>query len=167
MYTVQRWIKLLVLLLILVSVNVLAEEGERINDEGGILEDIQEAAEDAFEVIEHVVEEVAEVAHVKEVQQMVEDVVEASGNMQETAVKAAKSFFDNIKTKATCAVDRVVTESKNVVQRCKNMSKADVKKVAAAAVGIWGVAVGVGYITKGSVPPPPPSNTGKVFARKK
>ena len=171
MYSVQRWIKLLVLLLALVSVNVLAEEGEHINDEGGVVEDIQEAAEAAVDYIEHVAEVVAEKAHVQDVQhaveEVVENIVEASEGLKASTAKATKSLVDNIKTKVSSAVDRIVTESKNVIERCKKMNKADVKKVAAAAVGIWGVAVGVGYLTKGTTPLPPPSSTGKMFAKKK
>ena len=171
MYAIQRWIKLLVVLLALVSVNVLAEEGEKNDDKGGLVEDIQEAAEAVVDYIEHVVEDAAEAAHVQEVQhkvqEVVEDIVEASEGMKTSTVNAAKSLLGNMKTKVTSAVDRIVAESQNVVERCKKMNKADVKKVAAAAVGIWGVAVGVGYLTKGTSPPPPPSNTGKMFAKKK
>jgi hypothetical protein len=171
MYTIQRWITLLVLLLALVSVNVLAEEGEKIYEDGGVVEDIQEAAEAVVENVEHVYENIAEAVHVEEVQHVVEDVVEevaaVSESMKESTVKAAKSLVDSIKTKVSSAVDRIVAESKSVMERCKKMNKADVKKVAAAAVGIWGVAVGVGYLTKGTAPPPPPSSTGKMFAKKK
>ena len=123
MYSVQRWIKLLVLLLALVSVNVLAEEGEHINDEGGVVEDIQEAAEAAVDYIEHVAEVVAEKAHVQDVQhaveEVVENIVEASEGLKASTAKATKSLVDNIKTKVSSAVDRIVTESKNVIERCK------------------------------------------------
>jgi hypothetical protein len=171
MNTTQRWIKLLVLLLTLLSVNVLAEEGEKINDEGGVVEDIQEAVEAVVDYVGDVAEDTAKILHVEEaqhaVQEAVEDVIAASDSIKDSTVKAAKSLVDNIKTKVSSAVDRVLTESKNVIERCKKMNKADVKKVAAAAVGIWGVAVGVGYLTKGTTPPPPPPATGRVFAKKK
>jgi hypothetical protein len=171
MYTIQRWIKLLVLLLVLVSVNVLAEEGEDINREGEVLEEIQAEAEAVVDHIEHVAEDVAEAVQVEEVQHRVEEVVEdivvASEDMKASTVKATKSLLDSMKSKVSIVVDQIVVKSKNVVERCKKLSKADVKKVAAAAVGIWGVAVGVGYLTKVTTPPPPPSNTGKMFAKKK
>ena len=170
MYTIQRWIKLLVVLLALVSVNVLAE-GEKIIEEGGVVHDIQEAAEAVSDYIEHVAEDIAERAHVEEIKHVIEDIVEdvvvASEGVKASTAKAAKSLLDNIKTNVSNAVGHVVTESKNVMERCKKLNKADIKKVAAAAVGIWGVAVGVGYLTKGTASPPPQPTTGKTFARKK
>ena len=168
MYTIQRWIKLLVVLLALVSVNA---EGEKIIEEGGVVHDIQEAAEAVSDYTEHVADDIAERAHVQEIQHVIEDIVEdvvvASEAVKASTTKAAKSLLDNIKTNISNAVGHVVTESKNLMERCKKLNKADIKKVAAAAVGIWGVAVGVGYLTKGTASPPPQPTTGKTFARKK
>jgi Na+/phosphate symporter len=170
MFSIQRWIKLLVLVLVLVAMATWAEE-EVHHAEGNV--EVEQAAEKyeeetVPEIIEAVDEQVDKEVQ-KEETNFAEDDVETTENMASTAVKATKDLFDNMKSKVTDAVDLIVSESKNVIERCKNMNKDDVKKVAAAAVGIWGVAVGVGYLTKGTSPPPPPPPTGKsaTFAKKK
>lgn len=43
-------------------------------------------------------------------------------------------------------VEKIVSKSKNAVDRVKNMSKKDAKTVAAYAIGIWGVTAGVGWL---------------------
>jgi hypothetical protein len=166
MYSIQRWIKLLVLILVILSVSTWAEEEIHASD--GTVE-TEEAVEEQgdeepiAEIVETFDEQVED-----EVNEIAEEVVESTETMTSTALKATKSLLDNVKNKVSDAVDLIVSESKNVIERCKNMNKADVKKVTAAAVGIWGVAVGVGYLTKGTTPPPPPpSGKSTPFAKKK
>lgn len=72
----------------------------------------------------------------------------AAAALEAEQLKASSSLLTSVKSKITGAVDQVVDKSKKVLDRCKSMDKADVKKVAAAVVGVWGVAVGVGYLTQ-------------------
>jgi hypothetical protein len=59
-----------------------------------------------------------------------------------------------------------VTKCKSMVSRVRNLSSSELKKVAAAILGIWGVAVGVGWVTtsfatsssSSTLSSPPPSS---------
>lgn len=48
-----------------------------------------------------------------------------------------------------CCLDKC----KTFVDRCKNMSKNDMKKVAAAALGIWGIGAGIGWLVQSTGTP--------------
>jgi hypothetical protein len=162
MYTIQRWIKVLLLVLVLVSMNAWAEEEGR--HEGAVAEEYVET-----ETYEEAVSEDAEIEEEPEAvqeEEIVEEVVPLPEIVEEVMVKETTdaNLLDGLKSKLSSVVDAIVSKSKSIIERCKSMSKADIKKVAAAAVGIWGVAVGVGYLTKGS--PPPPAKSG-ISAKKK
>jgi flagellar biosynthesis component FlhA len=68
--------------------------------------------------------------------------------VQEQAHESAVSAKKSIKDCVTGIVDKVTSEAKSVVERVKSMNKADAKKVAAAALGVWGVSVGVGWLAQ-------------------
>jgi hypothetical protein len=62
--------------------------------------------------------------------------------------KNAPSLGSKAKNALGPLVDKVVSRSRSAIDRVKNMSKSDAKKVAAAALGIWGVSVGVGWLAQ-------------------
>jgi hypothetical protein len=62
--------------------------------------------------------------------------------------KSTPSLGSKAKSALGPLVDKVVSRSKSAIDRVKNMSKSDAKKVAAAALGIWGVSVGVGWLAQ-------------------
>jgi transcription termination factor NusB len=63
----------------------------------------------------------------------------------------AKNGIDKANQSIRRLADCVTTKAKDIKTSIKtslsNMERKDVKKVAAAAVGAWGIAVGVGYLT--------------------
>jgi phosphoribosylpyrophosphate synthetase len=88
---------------------------------------------------QHYQEEVQE-----EVQEQAQEYVEQVQHVEEQVEEAAASG----KGKVAGLVDKVVSEAKSLVNRVKSMNKADAKKVAAAALGVWGVSVGVGWLAQ-------------------
>lgn len=100
-------------------------------------ETVAAAVDEVVEAVEDVVDAVPET--------IVEDVVESISRGGAADDKSKTSPLSSIKTKLSGLVDSVVTKSKDVVATVK---KQDMKKVAVGAIGVWGVAVGVGYLTK-------------------
>lgn len=137
-------------------------------------EEVVDVAEDVQEIVEEVVmeepakETVAEVEvveeKVKEIPAKVEEAKEKVMDATKAAVKEAKTKaapptskassgdgpLASVKSAVKCVVDKVVSKSKSLLEKTKKVSKSDMKKVAAAGLGIWGVAVGVGYLTQPS-----------------
>jgi ElaB/YqjD/DUF883 family membrane-anchored ribosome-binding protein len=143
MYNLQRWIKILLLVLVLITMSAFAEE-----------EVHHEAAEDEPAETEAYEEYVPEDTEVLEEPEVFEEIVNEVHSVIDAVEEKSESVLEKVKSKLSSVVDTVISKAKSLIERCKNMSKADIKKVAAAAVGIWGVAVGVGYLTKGAPPPP-------------
>lgn len=163
---------LVVVALLAISSSVHADEDSEIVDHGEYAHDesskrfeqaqeaVQEAraaAETAATAAKGKVEEVAAVFEPEEGKK--EDAPEPKAVPESTpakkdspskTTKPSPQLFKTVKSQVTSAVDKVVEKSKAALDRAKNMNKADVKKVAAAAVGVWGVAVGVGYLTTGN-----------------
>lgn len=107
---------------------------------------VTDAARHAQEVIQETVEPV--VTQVREVLQTTESKVKQAA----PSLSPSPSFLTKIQRQLSSAARAVGTKSKRAVDRCKNLNQGDVKKVAAAALGVWGVAVGVGYLTTQNTP---------------
>jgi hypothetical protein len=85
------------------------------------------------------------------IQEVVESTKPKAESTPTTRSFSPKPLLEKVKSGACSVVDKVKSKGKAVVDRAKTLSKdVDAKKVAAAAVGIWGVAVGVGYLTAGA-----------------
>ena len=93
-----------------------------------------EAAEDDSTVEEAASEEEAEAAAEEEAEVVVEDEAE-SVVMEEATKEGGSTFLSSAKAKAVAFVDKT-----------KEISPEQMKKVAAGALGIWGVAAGAGWV---------------------
>jgi vacuolar-type H+-ATPase subunit E/Vma4 len=175
MNSAQRWLKLLVLVmavaLAFVTTAVIGQEStdERAQQFDDAVDRATKMREDAeaaaASAASHVHDEAKEAqqaaadaaAQAREtVEQVTEQVKETVAKKVPKAPKKEKSpattangggVLGKVKTSLTSVVDKAVSQSKALVKRAKAMDKSDVKKVAAAVVGIWGVAVGIGYVT--------------------
>ena len=123
----------------------------------------EEAAQQEMVVEETVIETPQEPEPVQQeaapevvVEEVVEEpvAVEEPEPAVEEVVAAGKSKFSEL-------VDTVVDKSKSLLDKVKSISKKDAKKIAAGVVGIWGVSVGVGYLTNQAAATPPPANGKK------
>ena len=91
-----------------------------------------------------------EVNHPAPVPEQAPAVTEEVSSEASKAGTFVSSKLAPIKEKVLAAVGKVVDCAKSMIDRVKNMSKTQVKKVAAAVLGVWGVSVGVGYLTSAS-----------------
>jgi DNA anti-recombination protein RmuC len=103
----------------------------------------QEPEQQYQEVVQERVEEIQEQA-----QEYVEEMVEQAKEEMEYAEEHVEKVVASTKEVSGGLVDKVVSEAKSLVNRIKSMNKADAKKVAAAALGVWGVSVGVGWLAQ-------------------
>lgn len=167
-----RWVFLTLVLLQMACVpSVVVGEGEPTMGEevqermeeamdtaGGYVEEAYESVQESVEeTMEPVVEKIDEV--VEETKAKVEEVV------PKKETKASEAL-EKIKTKVAAAIGIVVDKSKEVADRAKSMSKQDAKKVAAAALGVWGVSVGVGWLAQTVAKDAPPAPTAGKKGRK-
>lgn len=84
--------------------------------------------------------------------QIVKDEVErlASEALTSSVFETKETSTDNdvvrIKSKISTFVEKIVSESSGIVDKCKSMDPATAKKVAAGLFGAWGVAAGAGWL---------------------
>jgi hypothetical protein len=93
------------------------------------------------EVIENVIEEVVEV----EASPIVEEVVEPVMSDPVVAEDVDKEM-KTIQHRTNEIMDTMKTKSKMILNRIKSMDQKDLKKVAGAALGVWGVSLAVGWL---------------------
>jgi hypothetical protein len=149
--TPLRWMLLLALLLLLFasmpSNLVRAEEDEDAVDFDEDAEDLKAEAVDEEPVPEPepepepVQEKEAEPVAQEAASVPVPDEPKKKGDSAPSLVSKAKGAVGPI-------VDKLVSKGTSAIDRIKGMSKSDAKKVAAAALGIWGVSVGVGWLAQ-------------------
>jgi cytochrome c2 len=112
----------------------------------------EEQAEEVVPEDEPVVEEDAEPEAVLEPDVVADESKPVAEEVKGVPVpgesKSSPSFASKAKNAVGPLVDEVVNRGKSAIDRIKNMSKSDAKKVAAAALGIWGVSVGVGWLAQ-------------------
>ena len=156
-----RWIQLLLVILVLFTAShqIIAQDDE--NDvvyEEAVQHEEEVATEEVIEepaVVEEVPPQVEEVVAVEE-EPVVEEAAPTFVPPKEKTIEVDETP-SSIKKASGSLVDSVVTKSKSVVEcskekvsklidRIKTLDKNDAKKVAAAALGIWGVSVGVGWL---------------------
>lgn len=123
-------------------------------EEAATFDETEEVAEE--EAVEEVVEEpVAEeevieepIAEEEVVEEPVaeEEVVEETVEDTSETLKASGSVSDS-QEKIKNALDKVRKGLTGLVNRVKGMSASDAKKLAAAALGAWGIGVGVSWLT--------------------
>jgi transcription termination factor NusB len=111
--------------------------------------------ETAGEAVQRTVEEVQGKA--EQVYEAVKETITAPMTQEERRQEGrslkdiAKNGIDKANQSIRRLADCVTTKAKDIQTSIKtsisNMERKDVKKVAAAAVGAWGIAVGVGYLT--------------------
>jgi ElaB/YqjD/DUF883 family membrane-anchored ribosome-binding protein len=134
---------------------VIAQDGETVAEKvEGVVEDVTETvmggAEDAADAVANAMDDV-----VADATETVEDVVESVTSSGESPIEKVKSAVSSLK-------DTIVSKSKDVVDKIKGIDKATAKKVAAGAIGVWGVSVAVGFLTKGNAAPETaPAKKGK------
>lgn len=143
-----RWILLLALLLLVFlsspSVCVRADEDAVDFDESAEEEQAEEVYEDPAPEPEP--EPEPEPIEEKEAEPVAEEV--AAVPVPEEASSDSSTLSSKAKDAVGSMVEKIVSRSKSAIDRVKSMSKSDAKKVAAAALGIWGVSVGVGWLAQ-------------------
>jgi hypothetical protein len=144
-----RWI--LISILAVVVVSTLAEDEAEMTLDDMVEQDVAAAAETiATETVpqEPIVEAVPEPPRKEEevktepVQQQQEPEKQKTVPA-ETKPKSSTTPLKVLQSKLDCVVDK----SKQLVERAKNISKNDAKKIAAAGLAIWGASVGIGWLT--------------------
>ena len=73
---------------------------------------------------------------------------ETVSNAAEDAKEDAENAMVKIKSKATDLIKTVSSETKGLVDKAKNISPSDAKKIAAGVLGVWGVSVGAGWLAQ-------------------
>ena len=149
----MRWVNLLLLAALVIfalASSTLAQDSDA-PPVPVVIDDVEEMAESVKEVVEEQVEEI--VAEVKEEQtppkvEQVKETVKAETKAAPTPKSSDAGPLATVKSAICSAVDEVVSKSKSLLEKSKNISKSDMKKIAAAGLGVWGVAVGVGYLTQ-------------------
>jgi ElaB/YqjD/DUF883 family membrane-anchored ribosome-binding protein len=138
---------------------VCAQDGETVAEKvEAVVEDVtdtvmggaEDAAGDGAETIADRIEDA------------VEDVMETMEDVAESVKASGESAIEKVKSAVASAKDCIVSKSKAVVDKVKGIDKATAKKLAAGAIGVWGVSVAVGFLTKGnSAPEVPAKKAGK------
>ena len=133
---------------------VLAEE----ESAGGSV--IDEAKETVAEAVEHATEAAENVADA--VQEEAAKVAEEAAKVAENvAEKVADAIPDEVtkevpaETSGSSVVEGLKDKIKSLVDKVKSLDKPTMKKIAAGAIGVWGVSLAVGWLTKGSGSPAP------------
>ena len=161
MYTMRRVKMLLLAVMVFFAVASLTMAED--SDAPVVVDEVVEMAEKVKEVVEEAVKEHEPIRETvaedpPKVEEVKETVVEKPKEVK--AAPTSKSSTDgplaSVKSAVCSAADKVISKSKSLLEKTKNISKSDMKKVAAAGLGIWGVAVGVGYLTQ---PNPAPAST--------
>ena len=127
-------------------------------EESTIAEEAKAAAEKAEEIVEDVKEAVSDMA--EEAAEAVadaipEEVIEEAEEVAETVKETVKDVKESVFGKSSGVVKEKIQE---LVDKVKSLDKVALKKIAAGAIGVWGVSVAVGWLTKGS------SSSGNDFA---
>ena len=153
----MRWVNLLLLAALVIfalASSTLAQDSDA-PPVPVVVDEVEEMAESVKEVVEDVVEEQDPVQETVAEEKVTPPKVEQVKETVKAETKAAptpKSSDDGplaaVKSAICSAVDEVVSKSKSLLEKTKNISKSDMKKIAAAGLGVWGVAVGVGYLTQ-------------------
>lgn len=165
MHSSRRWSQLFLLVLLVLVASfgnvALAEDDPNLSpaqDEEELFEEIAETVE-ATEVVEE--EKSDETIVPESVQQVMDTVQETVDTATETVTKSSNNVVTRVKSGIHGFVNAIVTKSKSLVNKTRNLSKSDLKKVAAAGLGIWGITVGVGYLTQQQQTAPTLSNKKK------
>lgn len=139
----NKALRFIVLALLLVAATVAQEETAQ--HEPPVADVIQETIIDATQEPEPVQEQAPPTP--EQVEETAEAAQEAVEETVQEVVDTVAETTENTKSKLSGFVDGIVGKSKSLVDKVKSVSKKDAKKIAAAVVGIWGVSVGVGYLT--------------------
>jgi ElaB/YqjD/DUF883 family membrane-anchored ribosome-binding protein len=138
---------------------VIAQDGETVAEKvEGVVEDVTETvmggAEDAADAVADAIPE--------DMDDVVADVTETFEDIVESVTSSGESPIEKVKSAVASLKDTIVSKSKDVVNKIKGIDKATAKKVAAGAIGVWGVSVAVGFLTKGdAAPETAPAKKGK------
>lgn len=132
-----------------------AEESDAISDDSktGMVEN---TAETVVDKVEETVEAASDVIP----EDPVEEGVQPSGEVEETdqdeigEVGAVETVGDTVAPEETPRTslmkEKVVDSAKKLFEKVKSLEKSDLKKLAAGAIGVWGVSLAVGWLTKSS-----------------
>lgn len=150
-----RWMLLLALLLLLFvssPANLVRAEEEDAVDFDESAEDVQAEVVDEEPVPEPEPEPEPELepepVQEKEAEPVVQEAASVPVPDEPKKGDSAPSLVSKAKGTVGPLVDKLVSQGRTAIDRIKGMSKSDAKKVAAAALGIWGVSVGVGWLAQ-------------------
>jgi outer membrane biosynthesis protein TonB len=150
-----QWVFLVLLVAVLTIVQAHEGHGEaghvHAEDEEEILLDAEEepVAEPEVEEVDVVEEEVPEPPKDEPAPEPVkEKVSKEEAPVPEKVDKSGPSPLSKIKSKVSDAVTCCTDKCKAFADKCKNMSKDDMKKAAAAVVTVWGVSAGIGWLAQ-------------------
>ena len=132
----------------------MAQEGERVVDHQAAAAAAAETVKETVsETVQEVVEEVKETVKetVREVEEAVEAVAEETPKVPAEPEKVAETVKERaIDTPSETPIAVMKEKISALVDKVKSLDKSAWKKVAAGAVGVWGVSLAVGWLTKGT-----------------
>ena len=93
------------------------------------------------DIIEEVIEDEVESAPVT---QVIEDIAEEV--LDPVLIKKAMAEKETVTSKTSEMMNSMKTKTNDIIKRIQSMNQNDIKKVAAAGLGVWGVSLAVGWL---------------------